>query len=118
MRLDQIDGIRALQVVQGQYDGQLEAVICCLVSRDKDVLVGGEVVEVDLICGARDEITELAQFGLVRDVVEKMNQVNVGGVISEMPFESDIDQGFDQETVIDRDQTRLQIPAGLSATGQ
>lgn len=108
-----------LQVVQSQGDGKVEAVVGRLVGDDEHVLLHGEVVEVDVVFGSGDQVTQLAQLGLPARLVEELNEVNVGGVGAEALLQDEVDAGLEHEGVVDGDQANalVAVPAGLAAAG-
>lgn len=116
VRLAQVVRGRELQVVQGQGHGQVEAVVGRLVGHDEHVLVYGEVVQVDVVLGRGDQIAQLAQLRLPGDLVEELNEVNVGGVRAEPRLQDVVDGGLEHEGVVDRDHSHslVSVPAGLA----
>jgi len=80
-----------LQVVHSQSHGQVEAIVGGLVGDDEHVLVHGEVVQVDIVLGGGDQIAELAQLGLPGDLVEELDDVDVGGVRAEALLQDEVD---------------------------
>lgn len=119
MGLTQVLGGSELEVVQGQSDGEVEAVVGGLVGDNEHVLLHGEVVEVDVVLGGGDQVTQLAQLGLVGGFVEELDEVDVGGVGAEVLLQDNVDAGLEQEGVVDGDQTDslVLVPAGLATTG-
>ena len=119
MGLTQVLGGRELEVVQSHGDGEVEAIVCGLVGDDEHVLLHGEVVQVDIVLGGGDQVTELAQLGLEGGLVEELNEVDVGGVRPEVLLQNDVDAGLEEEGVVDGDQadTGMLVPAGLTAAG-
>lgn len=117
--LTQVLGGSELEVVQGQSNGEVEAVVGGLVGDDEHVLLHGEVVEVDVVLGGGDQVTQLAQLGLVGGLVEELDEVDVGGVRAEVLLQDNVDARLEQEGVVDSDQSDsfVLVPAGLAATG-
>lgn len=108
-----------LEVEQGQGNRQVEAVIGGLVGDDEHILLHGEVVEVDLILGGGDQVTELTQLSLPSSLMEEIDEVGVGGVRAEVLLKNDINRRFEQEGIVNGDQTDtfLTVPAWLTTTG-
>lgn len=108
-----------VELVEGEGDGQVERVVGRLVDDDKLVLGHGEVVEVDLVLGGGEQVAELAELGLVGDLVEELNEVNVGRVSAEELLEQGVDARLEDEGVVDGDHadTLLAVPAGFAAAG-
>ncbi|CRK13306.1 hypothetical protein BN1708_010754 [Verticillium longisporum] len=77
-----------VEAVQGEGDGQVERVVGRLVDDDEAVLVHGEVVEVDLVLGGREQVAELAHLRLKGDVVEELDEVDVGRRIATITIET------------------------------
>ena len=107
------------QVVQGQRDGQVEAVEGGFVGDDEVVFLHGEGGEVDGGFGGGEEVALLAEFGEEGGVVEELEDGDVGGVCGEVRFQQDVDGGFEHEGVVDGDgaDVREAEPAGLAAAG-
>ena len=119
MGLAEVAGGGALQVEQSQGDRQVEAVVGGLVGDDEHILLHGEVVEVDLVLGGSDQVTELTQLSLPSCLVEEIDEVGVGGVRAEVLLKNDINRRFEQEGIVNGDQTDtfLTVPAWLTTTG-
>ena len=119
MGLFEVLGGRELEVVEGQSNGEVKAVISGLVGDDEHVLLQGEVVKVDLVFGGGDQIAQLAQLGLPGDFVKQLDEVDVGGVRAEVLLQNDIDSRLKHEGIVvgDHAHTVLAVPAGLTTTG-
>ena len=89
--------------MQGEGDGQVEAVVGGLVHDDEAVLGGGEAREVDVVFGRGQQVAELPDFCLEGGFVHEFEEVDVGGVGFEVGFEQDVDGGFEHEAVIEGD---------------
>lgn len=110
---------RDLQVVHGQSDGQVEAVVGSLVGDDEHVLLHREVVQVDVVLRGGDQIAELTQLSLPGDLMEELDDVDVGGVGAEALLEDEVDGPLEHEGVVDGDQadTLVAVPAGQTTAG-
>ena len=119
VRLLQVAGRGELEVVQGEGDGQVEAVVGGFVDDDEAVFLGRELREVDVVFGGGEEVALLADFGLEGRFVEELEEVDVGRVRLEMLFQQHVDGGFEHEGVVDGDHAHggLAVPAG-SATAR
>ena len=119
MGLAQVLGRGELEVVQGEGDGEVEAVVSGLVDDDEGELFEAEVVQVNVVFRGGDEVAELAQFCLEGDFVEELDEVDVRGVRAEVLLQDEVDGGLEHECVVDRDHahTVLPVPAGLPAAG-
>lgn len=117
--LAEVLGGSKLEVVEGQGNREIEAVVGGLVGDNEHILLHGEVVEVDLVFGRGDQVAQLAQLSLPGGLVEQFNQVDVGRVGAELFLEDDIDTGLEEEGVVNGDQTDtlVTIPAGLATAG-
>jgi hypothetical protein len=110
---------RYLQVVHGQSDGQVEAVVGSLVGDNEHVLLHREVVQVDVVLRGGDQIAELTQFSLPGDLMEELDDVDVGGVGAEALLEDKVDGSLEHEGVVDGDEadTLVAVPAGQATAG-
>ncbi len=115
----EVGGGGELEVVEGEGDGEVEGVVGGFVDDDEAVLLRGEVGEVDVVLGGREEVAELADFGLEGGGVEELEHVDVGGVGAEVLLQEDVDGHFEHEGVVDGDHAdaRVAVPAGLAAAG-
>lgn len=115
----EVAGGRELKVVEGQSNGEVEAVVRGFIGDDEHILFQGEVVEVDLVFGGGDQVAQLAQFGLPGDLVEQLEEIDVGGVRAEVLLQDDIDSGLEHEGVVDGNHAHsvVAVPAGLTTTG-
>ena len=107
------------KVDKGQSNRQVEAVVGGLVDDDEHVLLHGEVVEVDVVLGGGDQITQLTELSLEGGLMEELNEVNVGGVRAEALLQDHVDSRLQHEGVVDGNQTNilLAVPAGLATAG-
>ena len=105
-----------LEVVEGEGDGEVEGVVGCFVDDDEAVFFGGEVVEVDVVFGRREQVTELADLRLEGGGVEEVDDVGVVGVGAEVFLQEDVDGHFEHEGVVDGDHAHalLAVPARLA----
>lgn len=108
-----------VQVVQGQGDRQVEAVVGRLVDDNVRVLLQAVVVQVGASLGGRQQVTQLADLGLPRGLVEELDHVNVGRVGTEVLLQQDVDGRLEHEGVVDGDHADvlLAVPAGLASAG-
>lgn len=116
-----LQGLRGshLQIEQSQSDGEVEAVVGGLVGDNEHVLLHGEVVEVNVVLGGGDQITELTELGLPSGLVEELDQVDIGGVGAEALLQDEVDGRLEHESVVDSDKadTLVAVPAGLATAG-
>lgn len=113
-----LQGLRGshLQIEQSQGDREVETVVGGLVGDNEHVLLHGEVVEVNIVLGGGDQITELTELGLPGGLVEELDQVDIGGVGAEALLQDEVDGRLQHESVVDRDKadTLVAVPAGLA----
>lgn len=121
---DILGGLKVLrggdvELVEGKGDGEVEGVVRRLEDNDELVLLQGEVVEVDLVFGSSDEVDELAKLGLEASLVEKVDEIDVGGVRAEVLPEEDVNGSLKDDGVVDGNHadTLVTVPAGLAAAG-
>lgn len=83
---------------------------------DSYLLFHRELAQVNTVFRSSDQITELAKFSLEGDFVEEFNEFDIviGGL--EVLFQEDVDAGFQDECIVDRDHTNtiLLVPARLT----
>lgn len=107
------------EVVQGEGDGEVEAIVRGLVDDDEAVFLGGELRQVDVVLWSRQQVAELADFRLEGGGVEDLEEAGVGRVGAEVLGEEDVDGGFEHEGVVDGDHADFGelVPARLAAAG-
>lgn len=107
------------KLVKSEGDREVERVVCGLVDDDEAVLLHGEVVKVDGVLRGGEKIAKLSHLGLECDLVEELDEVNVGGVRAEELLQERVDACLEHEGVVDGDHTDtlLAVPAGLATTG-
>ena len=111
-------GRRQLQIVQGERDGQVEAVVGGLVDDDEGELLDAEIGQVDVILWRREQVAGLADLGLEGDFVEELEEVDVRRVTAEVFLQQDVDSRLEHEGVVDGDHgdAGLAVPTGLPAS--
>lgn len=80
-----------LKEVEGESDGEIEAVVGGFVDDDEGVFAQREFAQVDVVLGGCEQVGQLAHFGLEGDGVEELDEVEVGRVRAEMLCEEDVD---------------------------
>jgi len=102
--------------VQREGDGEVKGVIGGFVDDDEAVFGGAEAGQVDVVLGRGEEVAQLAQLGLEGDLVEEVDQVDVGRVGAEVGAQEDVEGGFEHEGVVDGHHAypRLAVPAGVA----
>ena len=117
MRLGEVGGRGEGEVVQGEGDGEVEAVEGGFVGHDEIVFGEAEVGEVDVVFGRGEEVALLPDFGLEGGFVEELEEGDVGWVGLEVPLEENVDGAFEHEGVVYGDGADLwePVPAGGAA---
>ena len=115
----EVGGRGELEVVEGEGDGEVEGVVRRLVDDDEAVFLRGEVVEVDVVFRRREQVAELADFGLEGGGVEEFDHVGVAPVAPEVFLEQDVNRHLEHEGVVDgyHPHARLAVPARLAPAG-
>ena len=115
----EVGGCGELEVIKGEGDGEVEGVVGCFVDDDEAVLFRGEIVEIDVIFWCGEEVAKLTDFRLESCGLEKLDDIHVAGMLSEVFLEERVDGHFQHEGVVygDHAYALLAVPAWLAAAG-
>ena len=113
----QVGGCCDFKVVEGEDDGEVEGVVGCFVDDDEAMLFQGKIVEIDVFFWCGDEVAQLTDFRLEGCGLEKLENIHVVGMLSEMFLEERVDGHFEHEGVVygDHAYAWLAVPAWLAA---